>query len=267
MPPPASAPTNEIGAMADRRYSGDGLTVVPTASGARLHSAFQKLNGDATRGGLWITSTSGGDDGRLRLMAAALGRDSGTAKLAGSGVVDVADGVATFSRARLVEEYRTSVDGVRQDFVIGQRPGGDGQLRVELRLEGARAQASASGARLTLDGSGRELSYSRLTVVDATGRTLSATLDVVASNRLSIRVDDKDATYPVRIDPTFSDADWVSVNPGVAGTNGTVSALVADASNNLYIGGSFSLVGGQHRNGRDSAGPDIHRERAGIGWF
>jgi hypothetical protein len=30
-------------------------------------------------------------------------------------------------------------------------------------------------------------------------------------------VADDSASYPVRIDPTFSDEDWVSLNPGMLG--------------------------------------------------
>jgi hypothetical protein len=56
-------------------------------------------------------------------------------------------------------------------------------------------------------------------------------------------VDDKNAVYPVRIDPTFSDADWVSLNPGMPGANGIVSAVAVDASGNVYIGGDFTAVG------------------------
>jgi hypothetical protein len=33
-----------------------------------------------------------------------------------------------FTRAGLVEEYSVSMDGVRQDFVVPQKPAGDGQL-------------------------------------------------------------------------------------------------------------------------------------------
>ena len=76
---------------------------------------------------------------------------------------------------------------------------------------------------LILNDSGRVLAYSRLNVVDATGRELPATLEVHAHDRLTLRVDDDSATYPVRIDPTFSDADWVSLNPGLPGANGGAS--------------------------------------------
>jgi hypothetical protein len=44
-------------------------------------------------------------------------------------------------------------------------------------------------------------------------------------------------------DPTFSDANWISLNPSIPGANGQVSAAVADGSGNLYVAGSFSIIG------------------------
>ena len=59
---------------------------------------------------------------------------------------------------------------------------------------------------------------------------------------MAVVVNDANAVYPVRIDPTFSDANWVSMG-GVPGANGTVNASVIDGSGNLYIGGEFTVVG------------------------
>jgi len=180
-----------------------------------------------------------------------------------TGTVSVGDKVARFTRPGLVEEYSVSVDGVRQDFVIESRPlssqppvrhsasdeGGStfnqsvGALRVELALSGATAEPTAYGAKLTLDGSGRTLAYSRLRATDATGRELSAGMEVLSRDRLTVHVDDANAIYPIRIDPTFSDADWVSLNPEQPGVNGWVDSIVADDSGNVYFGGAFRLIG------------------------
>jgi hypothetical protein len=132
---------------------------------------------------------------------------------------------------------------VRQDFVIAAPPAGVGDLRVELALSGARAEAAAGGTRLRLDGSGRELAYGRLRVEDATGRELTGRLDVLSADRLAVSVADANATYPVRIDPTFSDADWVSLNPGIPGANGRVSAMTVDGNGNMYFAGNFTFIG------------------------
>jgi hypothetical protein len=114
---------------------------------------------------------------------------------------------------------------------------------VELALTGAAAETATYGAKLTLAGSGRELAYSRLRVTDAKGKELTATLAIQAPDRLAICVQDAAAAYPLRIDPTFSDADWVSMNPGIPGADAQVRAAVVDGSGNLYIGGDFTLVG------------------------
>jgi hypothetical protein len=165
-----------------------------------------------------------------------------------------------FTRPGLTEEYSVSVDGVRQDFIIESPPlnpspstlnpqpstlnHSAGDLRVELALSGARAEAAAGGARLRLEGSGRTLAYSRLRVEDATGQELTARLEVLSADRLVVSVADANATYPVRIDPTFSDADWVSLGSGM---NSSVNAL-ALIGTNLYAGGGFTTAGGVAAN-------------------
>ena len=187
----------------------------------------------------------------------------GVQTLPRTGKVSAEDKLVRFTRPGLTEEYSVSLDGVRQDFVINSPPlnpppsavlprrtgqpstlnQSTGDLRVELALSGAGAEATASGARLTREGSGRALAYSRLRVEDATGRELTARLEVLSTDRLAVSVADANAIYPVRIDPTFSDADWVSLNPGIPGPNGPVWAIAVDGSGNVYVGGLFTFVG------------------------
>ena len=56
-PATTAIPWSQIGAKAGADYQGDALAVIPTAEGARLRCVFQRLEGDATREGLWLTST------------------------------------------------------------------------------------------------------------------------------------------------------------------------------------------------------------------
>ena len=46
----------------------------------------------------------------------------------------------------------------------------------------------------------------------------------------------------MRIDPTFSDANWISMG-GIPGASSPVRAAAVDGSGNLYIGGEFAVVG------------------------
>ena len=218
----------DLGANATVQYSGDGLAVASTADGAvRLRCAFQKLEGEVTREGLWLNSTVPGAASRFRLVAAGLGRAGGaTVALPENGVVAQDKQMARFTRPGLTEEYSVSVDGVRQDFVVAAPPGGTGDLRVELAVDGATVEAlpgpdqpnagsvgrvpsrgadgteagdagsgdpaytesvgrvPSRGARLTLDGSGRKLAYSRLRVTDATGKELAARMEVTPKSEI-----------------------------------------------------------------------------------
>lgn len=253
--PQRSIPFDQLGAEAQKQYSGDGISIIPTPGGAQLRAAMQALQGHATPEGLWLTSTAQDDPAtapavRFRVRAAALHRATtpaapppvGVLQIPSTGIVHATDDVATFARPGLVEEYRVSMDGVRQDFLVPERPSGEGRLAVTLDVTGARATSTPYGAKLTLDGSGREIAYSRLHVTDATGRELTASLSVPAEDRMCIEVDDRGALYPVRIDPTFSDADWTRLG-AIPGTDGTVFALAVDGTGNLYVGGDFAVAG------------------------
>ena len=68
-------PASEWGAKAGAQYQGDGLSLVPNLEGARLRCVFQKLEGEVTREGLWLTSTvSNAASNRFRVTAVAVGR-------------------------------------------------------------------------------------------------------------------------------------------------------------------------------------------------
>jgi hypothetical protein len=79
-PAKTSIPWSQIGAKAGADYQGDGLAVSPTAGGARLRCVFQRLEGEATREGLWLTSTvTNGVSERFRVVATSVGRQSAMA--------------------------------------------------------------------------------------------------------------------------------------------------------------------------------------------
>ncbi len=243
----AAIPFPDIGARVTSDYHGDALSVTATPDGARLRCGFQKLEGHATAEGFWLESTAWGAAGKLRLVVSAVHRGDGSSvnsqtsiTLPAIGTVSVQDKSVRFTRPVVTEEYSVSVYGVRQDFVIGERSAGVGALRVELTLSGARAEAAADGATLRLDGSERMVAYNGLRVEDATGRKLAARLEVVSADRLAVSVTDIGAFYPVRIDPTFTDANWVSLGSGM---DGVVYALAVSGTN-LYAGGRFTMAGG-----------------------
>ncbi|MCX6926095.1 MAG: hypothetical protein NT154_23235, partial [Verrucomicrobia bacterium] len=72
-PAPSSQPIpwSDLGDKATAQYSGDGLTVCAVENGAvRLRCTFQRLDGEATSEGLWLTSTvEGAAADRFRVIA------------------------------------------------------------------------------------------------------------------------------------------------------------------------------------------------------
>jgi hypothetical protein len=68
-------PVEQLGAVAGKQYQGDGLSVAATPAGARLRCVFQRLEGQGTSEGLWLTSTVPDQpQGRFRVVASAMGR-------------------------------------------------------------------------------------------------------------------------------------------------------------------------------------------------
>jgi len=238
---PKSIPIHQLGAAAQKQYSGDGLAITPLVGGAVLRADFQRLAGRAAPDGLWLQSTEPGaiPGGGIRVRAMALGRPDEKVALASEGAVSATTELVAWRRDGVVEEYSVSLDGIRQDFVVPIRPAGSGDLVLSLELTGALAEKAADGARLIVEGTGRELAYHRLRVSDAAGRVLPARFEVTEGGALDIRVEDRGAAYPVRIDPTFADSDWSNL---AAGIDGVVYALAVVGSD-VYAAGDFSTAG------------------------
>jgi hypothetical protein len=249
----AAIPMSRLGETVQARYEGEGISVVPAPGGALIRSAFQKLEGLATSEGLWITSTEGkAQADRFRVHATKISRNGSDLCLEGTGVATVCGDVVKWTRPMLVEEYRTSVDGIRQDFMVQKKPEGSGLLEVHLNVVGATVDNAKEGVSLKLTSGGRQLRYSRLKVLDARGRELAARLEATAEHRIRVQVDDMAAAYPIRIDPTYSDADWTSMGGWTMSSlngSGDIFATATDHSGNLYVGGNFTTFNGVQAGG------------------
>lgn len=81
------------------------------------------------------------------------------------------------------------------------------------------------------------LRYGGIVAVDASGRRLTSNL-AVRDGRLSVRVDDRDARYPIRIDPLIQQGPKLTASDETGdGYFGDTVALSADG-NTALIGGS-----------------------------
>lgn len=111
-------------------------------------------------------------------------------------------------------EYINDANGMRQNFIVKQRPRGDGPLTVRLACTGTLEAVRESERDVVFvepgDGFGTRrpvAGYTGLTVWDAAGAACDASVEV-DGNRILLVVDDTEARYPVTIDPLALWMDW-----------------------------------------------------------
>ena len=212
---------------------------------ARIPSPLQAMEATAAPEGITVVSTAKDKPGTFTIRAVSLGRAGNDVAPLLPGKVSVDGQLARITHPSLVEELTTSADGVRQDFVLPERPTGSGDLALDLAFDGAALAQKGGAIGLTLS-QGRELLYHKLLVSDSAGKSLAAHFELLDTGHVRIVVADAGAIYPVRIDPVVADANWAVIpGTGPTGLSSYINALTWDGTNHtLYVGGGFTLAGG-----------------------
>src|SRR4051794_26835613 len=161
----------------------------------RARNRAQRVGTRFSRAGVTVASGSG----RVRLRLARYGR-AGASRRVRRVTPRVAANRVDYARGRVDEWYVNGPLGLEQGFDVASRPArGSGPLMLSLAASGSlRARAGRSG--IVFAGRGETLRYGGLTASDARGRRLPASLRVRPGG-LEILVDDRDAAFPVRVDP------------------------------------------------------------------
>src|SRR6266540_1557651 len=207
-------------AVAAARY---GFYQEPKRSGDwRANNPAQRLSARLTPDGLQVET--GGDEGRshrlgMKLRSAGYGERQMAAKagrMTASGAraeihYELPQSQSPNPQSAIIEWYHNTAAGLEQGFTIESAPGErrDGErLRVALALEGElRAEAVDGGQALefTDDAGRRALRYDHLVVRDGAGRELAARMTAPEDGgEVWLEVDDREAVWPVTIDPTFT---------------------------------------------------------------
>ncbi len=119
----------------------------------------------------------------------------------------------------LTEWYENGERGLEQGFTLKERPPGleNGQpLTLTLAVQGGlKPEVDPGGQQVSFhdrEGRGR-LTYGELTVVDAGGSRVPARLETAGSS-VKIVMDDRQAVYPLTIDPLVQQAYLKASNTG-----------------------------------------------------
>lgn len=124
-----------------------------------------------------------------------------------------------YQHEKYTVEYINDTNGLRQNFIVPAHAG-DNPLAVELEIESPVKPLVAQGNVLIFPYNGNaQLVYDDLKVWDATHRSLDAHFEYDSrSSILKIVVDDKNATYPVTIDPLNRIPEWTTTADDLLGS-------------------------------------------------
>jgi hypothetical protein len=249
--------------------AGHGLTSVPLAAQGPVSAALgqddplyrfkglqavnpaQRLRAGVSRRGVTVVSGRG----QFGLVLSAYGYGSAL-RAVGFAVPSVRANRVSYARGTLREWYANGPLGIEQGFDVATRPGtAAGPLTLSLALSGNLA-ARLRGDSVLLTGRGAALRYGGLLATDARGHVLRSWLQLVNGHVL-IRVADRGATYPLRIDPMVQQGAKLT-GTGAIGTGRFAYSVAVSAD------GSTALIGARYEN--PDAGAAWVFVRSGSTW-
>ncbi len=172
----------------------------------------------------------------------------------------------------LREWWVNTATDLEQWFELEQRPPGaqSGQpLILEMTLATDLAASQQGNALSFVNDSGTAITYSKLKAWDSSGRALPARMHL-AANQLSLIIDDSAATYPLTIDPSLEQQDYLKASNTDA--RDFFGWSVAISGDTLVVGAdgeasnATGINGDQSDNSVQGAGAAYVFTRSGTVW-
>lgn len=145
-----------------------------------------------------------------------------------------------------VIEFNNSDKGLRQNFIIKNKLAGNQNLEVSLSVSGnMKVYTNESGAAFSNSEDSVVFYYRDLNVWDAQNKKLPAHMELRKQDELVIVVDDKEATYPITIDPISQTPEWTTSADGILPT------LIGQTAVDAAYGFSVTGLGDINADGYD----------------
>jgi FG-GAP repeat len=206
--------------------------------GLVAHNPAQRLTARFGRAGVTIRAGRG----RFAITLQAFGRAGTLRPLAAVSPVASSDRVS-YARGPVREWWANGPLGLEQGFDIARRPTGSGAVTLSLAVSGA---VRLDHRTVLLPGG---LRYAGVRATDARGRSVRAWLQV-RDGRILVRVADRGARYPLRIDPTVQLAE-LTPSDGVSfdGPADQFGFSVATSGNTVVVGAPYHAANSQAYSG------------------
>ncbi len=134
--------------------------------------------------------------------------------------IDKNDNRLVFNQEGYDIEYINGQDGMRQNFILKQKPEGAGDLKIKMDINSNNLQLKCIDNELIgYQGGVTKYYYKDLKVWDANYQPLKASMELLG-NELALIVNDQNADYPITIDPisttvvTLLESNWVGAHFG-----------------------------------------------------
>lgn len=262
------APTDWAGIRA--AYDAGRHTAVATSDGYAARNPGQGWS--TTFDSRGFTTTTGGDTWTWGLELTGWGRGDvkTTAALTPSLKADGARVERTWN-ADLTEWYVNDGRGLEHGYTLRTRPAGNGPLQLTLAVRGGlipRVSTDGRDVAFTDRSGAAAVTYNALTVFDAAGTTIPARFQTVADG-LRLTVDDRDARYPLTIDPIAQQAYLKASNTGANDSFGVSLAISGDT---VVVGAgeedsaATGANGNQSNNSVGDSGAAYIFVRSGTTW-
>lgn len=212
-------------------------SVRPVAAGFAAANAGQRLNAEFWPAGIAITPAASGE-WWSHLQLVGVGRGEAIAPVGRADVAGSGHRVELRYASGLVEWYENAPGGIEQGFSVPGRPapGSAAALELVMAVRGDLVPSlapSGDEVQLTWPDGRAAIGYRDLRVWDARGRALASRMAVDAG-RVRLIVDDREAVYPVTVDPVIYDA--ATLTPTGGQPDDEFGWSIAMASNTAVVG-------------------------------
>jgi VCBS repeat-containing protein len=138
-------------------------------------------------------------------------------------------------------EYVNNKTGLRQNFIVNKKPGGEKNLEIIMVVTGNLSPFTMDNVLQFKNNKGiTKLFYRDLKVWDANHHPLQATMKL-KDNKIAIIVNDANAIYPVTVDPLNQTPEWTTSANGILPT--LIGQLAVDAAYGFSVAGLGDVNG------------------------